>query len=95
MGWTADGLLLGVVTRRGSLALLTRCGEPILISVSGSSLDIGPSYYLPLHPRIFVRFVKKIPLKRLRKAPKSSVLSPVGFSSDSKEQVSKLQMFAK
>ncbi|KAK3727848.1 hypothetical protein QZH41_001625 [Actinostola sp. cb2023] len=52
MSWTSNSLLLVVITCCGSLAILTKLGEPVLISTTGCSIDMGPGLYLPLHPRI-------------------------------------------
>ncbi len=57
MAWTADGLLLVCVTRRGSLMILPRYGQPLKLFTHGCSLDMGPSYQLPLHPLITIVYV--------------------------------------
>lgn len=54
MMWTADGLLLACMTKRGSLMILPRFGQPMQLVTQGCSLDMGPSYSLPLHPLITV-----------------------------------------
>ncbi|XP_048582727.1 uncharacterized protein LOC5517350 isoform X2 [Nematostella vectensis] len=53
--WTSDSLLLIAVTRAGSVLMLTKLGTPLLISTKGNSIDMGPSLFLPIHPRIYFR----------------------------------------
>ncbi|XP_064607182.1 ciliogenesis and planar polarity effector 1-like isoform X2 [Liolophura sinensis] len=55
LAWTADGLFLTFMTRHGCLGVAPRLGEPLPLQSSGCSLDMGPTYYLPLHPLIAVR----------------------------------------
>ncbi|XP_078354068.1 uncharacterized protein LOC144638717 isoform X1 [Oculina patagonica] len=52
MAWTRDSLLVMCITRRGSVAVLTKLGEPLEICTEGCSLHTGPSLFLPLHPKI-------------------------------------------
>ena len=52
MAWTRDSLLVLCITRRGSVAVLTKLGEPLEICTEGCSLHTGPSLFLPLHPKI-------------------------------------------
>ena len=55
MQWTSDDLFLVCVTGQGSMCVLTRLGEPILMQTRGCSMEMGPKLYLPLHPLIMVR----------------------------------------
>ncbi|XP_068726687.1 uncharacterized protein [Montipora capricornis] len=52
MAWTRDSLLVICITLRGSVAVLSKLGEPMEICTEGSSLHTGPSFFLPLHPKI-------------------------------------------
>ncbi|XP_078688724.1 uncharacterized protein LOC144920408 isoform X2 [Branchiostoma floridae x Branchiostoma belcheri] len=52
MRWTWDDLLLVCITKRGSVVILTRLGEPLTLTTHGCSVEMGPSLYLPLHPLI-------------------------------------------
>ncbi|XP_066289690.1 ciliogenesis and planar polarity effector 1-like [Branchiostoma lanceolatum] len=52
MRWTCDDLLLVCITKRGSVVILTRLGEPVTLTTHGCSVEMGPSLYLPLHPLI-------------------------------------------
>jgi hypothetical protein len=53
--WSGDGLLLAAMTRRGCLLLLPRFGPPLRLIASGCGLEMGPAYFLPLHPLITVQ----------------------------------------
>ena len=55
MQWTSDDLFLVCVTGQGSMCVLTRLGEPMLLHTQGCSMEMGPKLYLPLHPLIVVR----------------------------------------
>ena len=55
MEWTSDDLFLVCVTGQGSMCVLTRLGEPVLLHTQGCSMEMGPKLYLPLHPIIVVR----------------------------------------
>ena len=57
MAWSADGLLLICVTRRGCLMIMPQFGRPLKLVIHGCSLDMGPNYFLPLHPLITVVYV--------------------------------------
>lgn len=57
MAWTADGLLLVCIIKRGSLLILPCMGRPLQLVTSGCSLDMGPAVLLPLHPRISYVYV--------------------------------------
>ena len=59
MAWTADGLLLVCIIKRGSLLILPCMGRPLQLVTCGCSLDMGPSILLPLHPRISYMYVNK------------------------------------
>ena len=52
MAWTRDSLLVLCITRRGSVAILSKLGEPVQICTEGCSLHTGPALFLPLHPKI-------------------------------------------
>ncbi|XP_078606977.1 uncharacterized protein LOC144879422 isoform X2 [Branchiostoma floridae x Branchiostoma japonicum] len=52
MKWTCDDLLLVCITKRGSVVILTRLGEPLMLTTHGCSVEMGPCLYLPLHPLI-------------------------------------------
>lgn len=52
MAWTRDSLLVLCITRRGSVAVLTKLGEPLEICTQGYSLNLGPALFLALHPKI-------------------------------------------
>ena len=49
MSWTSDGLLLVCVLKQGSLY-----GQPMKLITHGCSMDMGPAYFLPLHPLISI-----------------------------------------
>ena len=59
MAWLADGLLLACITKRGSLVVLPRFGQPLKLVTHGNqspqALDVGPAVFLPLHPLITVK----------------------------------------
>ena len=54
MAWSADGLLVVCVTRRGSLMIAPRFGRPVKLLARGCSLGVEFCYCLPLHPLITV-----------------------------------------
>lgn len=55
MAWTYDDLFLACILRSGSVCIMPRLGEPILLQTSGHSVDMGPAYFLSLHTVITVR----------------------------------------
>ena len=55
MAWTSESLFLAVMLRNGCAGLLSRLGEPLVILSKGCSVDMGPSYYLPLTPLMAVQ----------------------------------------
>ena len=55
MAWLCDSLFLACILSNGSAALLSRLGEPVAIVTHGCSVDMGPAYFLPLHPLITVQ----------------------------------------
>ena len=61
MAWTRDSLLVVCITRRGSVCILTKLGEPMEISTEGCSLHTGPAFFLPLHPKITFQWVHRNP----------------------------------
>lgn len=54
IAWTYDNLFIACMLANGSAALLSRLGEPLIIATHGCSVEMGPSYFLPLHPFINV-----------------------------------------
>ncbi|XP_062574969.1 ciliogenesis and planar polarity effector 1-like isoform X1 [Saccostrea cucullata] len=50
MAWTADDLFLVCIMKSGSVCVVSRLGEPLILNIQGQGLNLGPSYYLPLHP---------------------------------------------
>ena len=55
MQWTYDDLLLAVINAQGSVCLVPRLGEPLLIQIHGCATDIGPALFPPLLPLICVQ----------------------------------------
>ncbi|KAJ0057135.1 hypothetical protein NL108_002064, partial [Boleophthalmus pectinirostris] len=55
VSWSADGLLLACVLKRGSLLILARLGGILTLSTSGCNIDFGPAHFLPLHPLVTYR----------------------------------------
>ena len=55
LAWTCDSLFLACILKNGSVCVLSRLGEPIIIQTDGCSVCMGPSHFLALHPAIFVR----------------------------------------
>ena len=54
ISWTCDDLFVVCITKRGSVAILSRLGEPLVIQSEGCSVEHGPQYFLPFHPLITV-----------------------------------------
>lgn len=54
MSWTADGLLLACITKRGCLLIIPRFGQALRLIAQGCSVDLGPCTHLPVHPLITV-----------------------------------------
>ena len=54
MQWTWVDLFVVVMTKQGSLGMLSRLGEPLLLRTYGE-LDMGPREFLPIHPLISVK----------------------------------------
>jgi len=52
MAWTCDDLFLACITGRGSLLVLSKLGEPLLIATQGMGNEFGPSFFIPLLPLI-------------------------------------------
>uniref|UniRef100_A0A8C4NBJ6 Uncharacterized protein n=1 Tax=Eptatretus burgeri TaxID=7764 RepID=A0A8C4NBJ6_EPTBU len=50
--WSCDGVLLACMLRRGALLLLSRLGEPLILTTHGCSVEFGPAEFLPLHPLV-------------------------------------------
>jgi len=55
MQWTHDDLLLAIINAQGSISLVPRLGEPVLIQTHGCGIDIGPKLFLPLLPVVSVQ----------------------------------------
>ncbi|XP_072570362.1 ciliogenesis and planar polarity effector 1 isoform X2 [Paramormyrops kingsleyae] len=55
VSWSAGGLFLACVLKRGSLLLLARLGGLLSLSTSGCSVELGPAHFLPLHPLVTYR----------------------------------------
>ena len=53
--WTFDDLFVACIMKQGTVCILSRLGEPILLQTFGCSIEMGPKYYLPLHPLIRVQ----------------------------------------
>ncbi|KAL4235812.1 hypothetical protein ACF0H5_004202 [Mactra antiquata] len=54
LAWTSDNLFLACILKNGSVCLVPRLGDPVAIQTNGCSVNMGPAYYLPLHPAVFV-----------------------------------------
>lgn len=52
--WTWDDLFLVCVIGQGSVCMLTRMGEPVVLQSYGHRLEMGPSMFLPLHPLVSI-----------------------------------------
>lgn len=61
MAWTYDDLFLACILRSGSVCIMPRLGAPILLQTSGHSTEMGPSYFLPLHPVIIISGITEPP----------------------------------
>ncbi|XP_071480022.1 ciliogenesis and planar polarity effector 1-like, partial [Diadema antillarum] len=48
LSWTHDSLFVVCITKRGSVAILPRLGEPILLQIEGCSVEHPPAHFLPL-----------------------------------------------
>lgn len=53
--WLPGDALLAVVTKQGSLAVLSVLGEPVPLQVAGAAPAIHPARYLLLHPLLTLR----------------------------------------
>lgn len=53
--WTSDDLFVACMLEQGTLCIVTRLGEPLLLSTFGCSIQMGPKLFLPLHPLIMVK----------------------------------------
>ncbi|KAM6901683.1 ciliogenesis and planar polarity effector 1-like [Lycodopsis pacificus] len=56
VSWSAGGLFLACVLKRGSLLMLTRLGGLITLTSVGCNVDFGPAHFLPLHPLVTYRY---------------------------------------
>ncbi|XP_072017991.1 uncharacterized protein [Amphiura filiformis] len=72
--WTPDDLFLVCITKRGSLTILSRLGEPLVLQSEGRSVEHGPQYYLPFHPLITI--VPNKPSSSSSGAPRDDQPSP-------------------
>ncbi|XP_028394275.1 uncharacterized protein LOC114518472 [Dendronephthya gigantea] len=62
ISWTTDSLLLIGITRNGALFITSKLGEPVKLVTTGHGMNLGPSLFLSLHPRITVKsFQENIP----------------------------------
>ncbi|XP_062334213.1 ciliogenesis and planar polarity effector 1 [Osmerus eperlanus] len=52
VSWSAGGLLLACVLKRGSLLMVGRLGGLLSLSTSGCNVDFSPAHFLPLHPLV-------------------------------------------
>ncbi|XP_067106459.1 ciliogenesis and planar polarity effector 1 [Osmerus mordax] len=52
VSWSAGGLLLACVLKRGSLLMVARLGGLLSLSTSGCNVDFSPAHFLPLHPLV-------------------------------------------
>ncbi|KAK7898647.1 hypothetical protein WMY93_019500 [Mugilogobius chulae] len=55
VSWSAGGLFLACVLKRGSLLMLARLGGLLTLSTTGCNVDFGPAHFLPLHPLVTYR----------------------------------------
>ncbi|XP_038152752.1 ciliogenesis and planar polarity effector 1 isoform X1 [Cyprinodon tularosa] len=55
ISWSAGGLFLACVLKRGSLLMLARLGGLLTLTSSGCNVDFGPAHFLPLHPLVTYR----------------------------------------
>ncbi|KAK7099790.1 ciliogenesis and planar polarity effector 1-like [Littorina saxatilis] len=55
LAWVCDNLFVACILGNGSAALLSRLGEPMAVATHGCSVEMGPAYFLPLHPLITVQ----------------------------------------
>jgi hypothetical protein len=55
MEWTCDDLFLACITGQGSICVVPRLGEPVLIQTRGCNVEMGPKYFLPLHPLVSIQ----------------------------------------
>ncbi|XP_029639943.1 ciliogenesis and planar polarity effector 1-like [Octopus sinensis] len=55
MKWTYNNLFVVCILNSGSVCILPRLGEPVLLKTNGLSQEMGPAFFLPIHPVIIVR----------------------------------------
>ncbi|KAK7125268.1 hypothetical protein R3I93_020830 [Phoxinus phoxinus] len=55
VSWTAEGLYLACVLKRGSLLMLARLGGLVSLATTGCSVEFGAAHFLPLHPLVTYR----------------------------------------
>jgi hypothetical protein len=48
--WAHDDLYVVCINGQGLVGMLTRLGEPVLLYTQGLSPEMGPRFFLPLHP---------------------------------------------
>ena len=53
--WTWDDLLVICILQQGSVSIIPRLGEPLVLQTFGQSIEMGPRQFLPLLPRISVQ----------------------------------------
>ncbi|KAK3579099.1 hypothetical protein CHS0354_022119 [Potamilus streckersoni] len=54
LAWTSDSLFVACILKSGSVCIISRLGEPVVIKAEGCTVNMGPSYYLPLHPALMI-----------------------------------------
>ncbi|KAL3869912.1 hypothetical protein ACJMK2_042534 [Sinanodonta woodiana] len=71
--WTSDSLFVACILKSGSVCIISRLGEPVVIKAEGCTVNMGPSYYLPLHPALMISGFDGIAARK-----DSSVHDPMG-----------------
>ena len=60
VSWSAGGLLLACVLKRGSLLMVARLGGLLSLSTSGCNVDFSPAHFLPLHPLVTFKYESNV-----------------------------------
>ncbi|GAB1606547.1 ciliogenesis and planar polarity effector 1-like [Argonauta hians] len=55
MKWTHNNLFIVCILNSGSVCIISRLGEPIYLRTNGFSHEMGPAFFLPIHPVIIIR----------------------------------------
>ncbi|KAL5022909.1 hypothetical protein ScPMuIL_002064 [Solemya velum] len=58
--WTSDGLFVACMLSSGSVCVLSRLGGPLVLQTTGCSVNMGPAYFLPLHPVVMLNGVGEV-----------------------------------